>query len=350
MATLGEIFTFENLKKSHELCRRDKQHKRGTIMFEMDLARNLAELVSRLCSRKYKPGKHKQFKLYDPKERIIDALPYKDRVVLMCFSKFVLEPMLDSRLVYDNAASRKNKGTSFAIGRLHEFMRQSFRQSGCNDAYFLKCDISKYFASLDHDTLINKLGRIGFSDDEMWFIDVVVRSYGTCGVPLGNHTSQWFAVLYLDDLDRHIKEKLRVKWYSRYMDDFILIHHDKEFLRKCKDEIDNMCQQLKLRLNKDKTQIGRLGDGLDYLGFNHRLTSTGKIVRRVRASAMVRQKRFLKTIGCLYQNGEVDKAWLETRKRAFLNHLKGTDGVNVIKHHMRKIRKSKSRVLTKPPK
>jgi len=75
MATLGEIFTFENLKKSHELCRRDKQHKRGTIMFEMDLARNLAELVSRLCSRKYKPGKHKQFKLYDPKERIIDALP-----------------------------------------------------------------------------------------------------------------------------------------------------------------------------------------------------------------------------------------------------------------------------------
>ena len=341
MATLGEIFTFERLKNAHELCRLKKQHKRGTIMFEMELARNLADLVSRLQSRKYKPGKHKQFKLYDPKERTIDALPYKDRVVLMCFTKYVLTPKLENRVIYDNAASRVNKGTHFAVKRLHEFMRKSFRENKGNGAYFLKCDMSKYFASLDHDYLLDKLHRIGFSDDEMWFMELVVRSYGTCGVPLGNHTSQWFAVLYLDDLDRHIKEKLRVKAYTRYMDDFILIHSDKEFLRKCKDEIETVCQKMKVRLNKNKTQIGQLKDGVDYLGFNHKLTATGEITRRVRASAMIRHKRYLKTIAGLYENEEIDDAWLATREQAFLNHLKGTDGVKVVKHHMKAIRRTK---------
>jgi len=341
VATVNEIFTFEKLKKAHELCRRDKQHKHGTIMFEMELGRNLVNLVTRLQSKKYKPGKHKQFKLYDPKERTIDALPYKDRVVLLCFTKNVLEPRLENRVIYDNAASQKNKGTHFAIDRLHKFMRDNFRENKTNNGYFLKCDISKYFASLDHDVLLEKLNRVGFSDDEMWFMELTIRCFGAMGVPLGNHTSQWFAVLYLDDLDRHIKEKLRIKSYTRYMDDFILIHSDKEILRKCKAEIEKVCQHLKLRLNKNKTQIGRLKDGLDYLGFNHKLTATGKIEKRVRASAMLRQKRHLKVIAELYDNGEIDKKWLKTREQAFLNHLKGTTGVKVIKHHMKNIRTSK---------
>jgi len=345
MATLGEIFTFEKLKEAHELCRRDKQHKHGTIMFEMELARNLAELTTKLQSRKYKLGKHKQFKLYDPKERTIDALPYKDRVVLMCFTKFILEPKLEGRVIYDNAASRKGKGTQFAIDRLHGFMASEARHK--REIYYLKCDISKYFASLDHDYLLDKLRRIGFSDDEMWFMELVIRSYGTCGVPLGNHTSQWFAVLYLDDLDRYIKEKLRVKAYIRYMDDFILIHRDKEFLRKCKDEIEKVCRRLKVRLNKNKTQIGCLKDGVDYLGFNHTLTATGKVTRRVRASAMIRHKRYLKIIANLYEEGVIDDKWVAIRKQAFLNHMKGTTGTKVVKHHMKSIR-IRRMVLTKP--
>jgi len=338
MATLKEIFTFERLKRAHEFCRRGKQHKRGTIMFELDLSKNLVELEMSLQSRKYKPSKHKQFKLYDPKERIIDALPYKDRVVLMCFTKYVLEPILEKRLVYDNAASRKNKGTHFAINRLHSFMQKSFRENKSNQGLYLKCDISKYFASIDHNILLAKLKRIGFSDDEMWFLELVIRSYGDVGIPLGNHTSQWFAVLYLDDLDRFIKEKLRVKWYTRYMDDFILVHNDKEFLRYYKCEIEKFCDELKIKLNK-KTQIGTLRGGVDYLGFNHKLTETGKIQRRIRASAMARNKRYLKRIIELYRYGIVDCEWLKPRKRAFINHMKGTDAVKVVHKAMKQANK-----------
>ena len=145
----------------------------------------------------------------------------------------------------------------------------------------------------------------------------------------------------LDDLDRHIKEKLRVKAYTRYMDDFILIHSDKEFLRKCKHEIEKVCQRLKIRLNKNKTQIGRIKDGVDYLGFNHKLTVTGKVERRIRASAMIRHKRYLKTIEHLHEKGIVNNEWLRVREQAFLNHMKGTKGTKVVKHYMKEIRRKK---------
>ena len=342
MATLKEIFTFENLKMAHELCRHSQQHKRGTIMFEMELSKNLVTLSEQLQNRKYKPGRHKQFKLYDPKERLIDALPYKDRVVLMCFTKKVLEPELEKRVIYDNAASRKNKGTHFAVKRLHQFMQSNFSENKANCGYYLKCDISKYFASIDHDILIEKLRKENFSDDEMWFIELTIRTYEKDGVPLGNHTSQWFAIFFLDSLDRLIKEKLCVKHYTRYMDDFILIHSDKDYLRYCKQEIERECCRLRIRLNQNKSQIGMLRNGIDYLGFNHKLSSTGKILRRVRASAMIRNKHYLKTIVELYENGIIGEDWISIRKQAFLNHMKGTAGIKVVHKGIKEIKYKKT--------
>lgn len=335
--TLREIFTFENLKAAHEQCRQDKQHKRGTIMFEMDLGQNLATLEKQLQAKTYKIGKYKPFILFDPKERTIEALPYKDRVVLMCFCKHSLEPRIERRLVYDNAASRRGKGTHFAINRLHGFMQQSFKDANGNGGYYLKCDISKYFQSVDQAILIDKVKHMGFSADEIWFMELVIKSYTKSGVPLGNQTSQWFALLYLDEVDRLIKEKLRIKHYTRYMDDFILLHHDKEYLRHCKAEIEKACGRLKMRLNS-KTQIGTLRCGIDYLGFNHKLRVDGKIERRVRASAMMRHKRYLRVIAELHDQEIIDDDWLSKREQAFLNHMKGTMGGKVVSKHMREIR------------
>ncbi|MDR1360767.1 MAG: reverse transcriptase/maturase family protein [Rickettsiales bacterium] len=339
--TLDEIFTFENLYDAHRLSRRSKQHKRGTILFEIELGKNLAKLQKELCSKKYKLGAYRVFKIHDPKERLIEALPYRDRVVLMCFCKNVLEPRLEPRLIYDNAASRRGRGTSFAINRLHKFMRALFIQNKTNDLYFLKCDIAKYFASINHDILLAKLADAGFSADEMWFMRGVVKSHSDIGLPLGNQTSQWFAILYLDSLDRLIKENLRVKYYIRYMDDFVLLHKDKDRLNLCRARIADFCQNnLNLRLNK-KTQVGKLADGVDFLGFNHRLGETGALIRNLRASARVRQGKYLKLLDYCVMNDIVGTDYLAARKSSFLNNLIGTKQKKSVSNRLQVIEKKK---------
>jgi RNA-directed DNA polymerase len=340
---LKHILTFENLLEAHELCRSGKQHKRGTIMFEMEIGNNISKLAKELANKTYKLGKYKTFRIYDPKERLIEALSYKDRVVLMCFCKNAVEPKLENRMIHDNAASRKGKGTDFAVHRLHGFLQKMYINTGSNNFYFLKCDIAKYFPSIDHNILLDKLRKCGFSEDEMWFMEIVIRSRGkdVKGIPLGNQTSQWFALLYLDEIDRLIKEKLRVAGYVRYMDDFVLLGENKEFLQLCKAEIQNICaQKLQLKLNA-KTQIAMVRNGIDFLGYSHKLTATGKIIRSIRASARKRQKRYLKAIAYYYMADAIDEDYLAARQTAFLAHSKGTRDSKFLNNKLNSLKKAK---------
>lgn len=339
---MSEVFSLKNLKNAHHKCRLSKQHKRGTVMFELDLPCKLVKLTNELASFKYKMGGYTKFKVLDPKERNIEALSYADRVVLVCFCENSLKPRLERRLIYDNAASRENKGTQFAIDRLHKFMHDCFTGFKNNKFYFLKCDISKYFANIDHAILLEKLKQIGLSEDELWFCELVIKNgdYARMekGLPLGNLTSQWFALLYLDEVDRFIKEKLRIKYYTRYMDDFVLIHENKWALRNAKYEISKLCaEKLKLLLSPNKTVIGRVGDGLDYLGFNHKLLENGKIQIKQRQQAKQRMKHKIKRMEQKYNAKQIDVSYLKIREQAYLNHLKFTDEKDWVKKRFNKI-------------
>ncbi len=340
-----EIFSFENLWQAHKRCRLGKQHKRGTIMFELEMGANIGKLAKMLQCHKYKLGRYKQFKVFDPKERQIEALPYRDRVVLMCFCKNVLEPRLERRLIYDNADSRGGKGTDFAIRRLHEFMHKIYINEKEKTGYYLKCDIRKYFQSINHDILLRQLADMGFSPDEMWFMELVVKSHAKKGIPLGNQTSQWFGVLYLNDLDRMIKEKLKVAYYIRYMDDFVLLDTDKLFLQHCRNEIEKYCvEKLELTLN-NKTQIGKLKNGIDFLGFNHKLQANGRISVKLRSSAKKRQIGYLKAINHYYQLGVLNDDYLKVRENAYKAHMKRTNQFKFIRNafnHMRKVFRQKA--------
>lgn len=144
------------------------------------------------------------------------------------------------------------------------------------------------------------------------------------GLPLGNQTSQWFALFYLDGVDRLIKEKLKIKGYIRYMDDMILLHRDKKYLQKCLLEIKAFCnKELELSLN-NKTQIGKVSAGIDFLGYRHYLTSTGKIVRKLRVSSRNRLKNHLSTLEKLERKHLVDEDYIKIRKAVFQARLKGT--------------------------
>lgn len=324
---LEEIFTFENLYKAYRECRKSKQHKGEVIRFETNLSSNISNLMNDIISKKYKLGNYKEFLIYEPKERIIEALPFKDRVVIKCFCDVVLRRKIEKKLIYDNAACRKEKGTTFAIKRLEKFLRDEYRKENNNKIFFLKCDIRKYFQSIDHEILLTMLKKVGFSDDEMWMIEKLVKEQpndANVGLPLGNQSSQWFALLYLNVIDRFIKEVLRIKGYIRYMDDMILIHRDKSYLQYSLKEIENKCEkELKLSLNQ-KTQIGIVKNGIDFLGYRHILNENGNITRKLRASSKQRLKKHLKTLRKLRDKNIVDDDYVYIRKNAFYNHIKDT--------------------------
>ena len=324
---IEEIFTFENLYEAYKGCRKSKQHKGEVIRFEANLSVNITNLMNDIISKKYKLGEYRIFFIYEPKKRVIEALPFKDRIVIKCFCDVVLRNKIEKKLIYDNAACRIEKGTTFAIKRLEKFLKDEYRKENNNNIYYLKCDITKYFPSIDHKILLNLLKKIGFSEDEMWMIEKLIKEQpneANIGLPLGNQSSQWFALLYLNVIDRFVKEVLRVKGYIRYMDDMILIHRDKSYLQHCLKEIENKCKtDLKLSLNQ-KTQIGVVRNGIDFLGYRHILNKNGNITRKLRASSKQRLKRHLKTLKKLRDKDIVDDNYVYIRKNAFYNHIKNT--------------------------
>ena len=324
---LEDIFTFKNIYEAHKKCRKSKQHKGEVIRFEVNLSENIYKLINEIITKKYKVGKYKQFIIYEPKKRLIEALPYKDRVLLMCFCEHSLIPRIDKRLIYDNVACRKGKGTLFGMNRLDEFLKKEFFKENNNRVYYLKCDIRKYFQSIDHEVLLNLLKKINFSSDEMWMIEKLVKEQpnnADVGLPLGNQSSQWFALLYLNVIDRYVKEDLRVKGYIRYMDDMILVHRDKSYLQYSLSKIKEKCEhELKLSLNQ-KTQIGIVKNGIDFLGYRHILNEDGSITRKLRVSSKQRLKKHLKTLHKLREKNIVDEEYVYIRKNAFYNHIKDT--------------------------
>ncbi len=342
---LEEAFTFDKLLQAHKRCRRSKQHKKDTISFEINLSTNLAELSKSLLNQTYKIGNYKQFYIYEPKKRNIEALSYKDRVVLMAYCTHILEEKIEKKLIYDNVACRKGKGTFFGIKRLEHFLRDFFKKNKTNHGYFLKCDIKKYFQSINHNILVSNLQKSGLDDEDMWFVEKLLESKNVqtgVGLPIGNQTSQWFGLFYLNVVDRLIKEKLRIKYYVRYMDDMILVHHDKEYLKHCKKEIEKLAnEKLNLELNS-KTQIGQLKDGIDFLGFRSVLTKTGKVLVFLRSQAKQRLKKKLKFIGRLKINKLVDDDFVKLRLNAYNAHLCHSNsmkyyGILKWKYHLDKI-------------
>ena len=226
-----KIYDFQNLYKAHKRARLGKRNTREVIEFELNLSENLTRLSDSLRDHSYRVSGYYSFDVYDPKLRRIHALHYRDRVVQHAICDEVLAPVLDRKLIYDSAACRIGKGTSFAIRRVSEFMNEFYKRHGTS-GYFLKCDVRKFFENIDHEILKAKLKRVFANEPEVLdLLCVIIDSYESepgKGLPLGNQTSQWFANYYLDEFDRLIKEKLRLKYYSRYMDDCVIIHDDKE--------------------------------------------------------------------------------------------------------------------------
>lgn len=322
MTDYEKLYDFQNLYKAHTVARRSKRNTRETIEFEVDLGKNLTMLSDSLKDGTYRMQDYYSFAIYDPKYRQIHALHYRDRVVQHCLCDEVLAPILDKKLIYDNAACRIGKGTHFAIERVSKFLHDFYNDHGAN-GYFLKCDIRKFFDNIDHCVLKQKLSKVIKDEQVLILLYQIIDSFAVQpgkGLPLGNQTSQWFAIFYLDGFDRLIKEKLKIKYYSRYMDDCVLIHYDKGYLRYCLEQLKQCLKTLKIDFNK-KTEIFPLKNGVDYLGWHIYLTESGKVIRKVKQQTKYKYKRKLKYFQRAYADGKIGLEEINQVLSSYRAHL-----------------------------
>lgn len=313
---------FSALCEAHRKCRLGKRSKPDVMRFEHEANFNLYALHEALKAGTYQIAGYRRFFIREPKVREIQCLAYADRVVQRSLCDNVIKPFFRNRLVYDNCACQEGKGTHFGLYRVCGFLREHYHRHGAK-GWILKGDITKYFYSIPCGKLKEMiLPRV--KDERIRALLTHIIDSGAengVGVPLGNQTSQWFALLYLDPLDRLVKEKQRIRHYSRYMDDFVLIHEDKAYLRQCLAEIKALVESLGLTLNP-KTQIVPIQNGVDYLGFHIYLTETGKVIRKLRQRSKKGMKRRLQVYRRQYAAGELD--WPEVRQRlmGWLGHAR----------------------------
>ncbi|MEK6906616.1 MAG: reverse transcriptase domain-containing protein [Nanoarchaeota archaeon] len=276
-----KIINIENLIIAYKKARKVKTKKNYVIEFEKNLMINLLKLREELLNQTYKPQPLVIFILRDPKTRKISKSAFRDRIVHHAIVN-VLEPIFDRAFIYDSCANRKGKGNLFALKRFYEFIREVSRNGKINGwfnknqikGYCFKADIKHYFQEVNHDILINIIKRKINDERIIWLIWQILKNYqekdNNKGMPLGNLTSQFFANIYLNELDYFVKHELKVKYYIRYVDDFVILHSSKMELKIWKQKIDKFLRdKLKLELHFQKSKIISLSKGIDFVGFRN---------------------------------------------------------------------------------
>jgi RNA-directed DNA polymerase len=325
------LTSFENLYRAARKARRGKRSKQAVEAFEFDLEKNLVGLRRDLLERTYQPGPFRTFTITDPKPRLISAAPYRDRVVHHALCN-VLEPIFERSFVYDSYACRRGKGTHAAVDRYTAFARKN--------RYVLKCDVRKFFPSVDHAMLLERLARKIKDPDAMWLAGVIVKHsnpqeevpgffpgddlFTTLerrrGIPIGNQTSQFFANVYLDSLDHFVKERLGCRYYIRYCDDFVILDNDRRRLGDVRCAVEQFLLGLRLWLHPKKRTISRVEDGLRLLGY--RVWPDHRFLDR---RGLARFGRRLRTYQRLYRAGLLSPQSLTQRIRAWVGHAGHAD-------------------------
>lgn len=346
------IIDLKKLDLVYKQVKNNTKNKVKLLEFENNYVSNMIYIKNILEEKKYRLNQYNIFIIKEPKTRLIMSLNITDKIVNNLISNYFLIDIFDKTLIDENVATRKNKGTHYGIKKLKQYLNELKGE----DFYILKFDITKYFFNIDH-SIIKKLIRKKIKDkDVLKLLDTIIDStnedyinemikklkkreisktsdfkkikeieslpeykFGK-GLPIGNMSSQLLAILYLNELDRFIKEKLKIKYYLRYMDDGIILHKDKEYLKYCLDEITKILTKYKLELN-DKTKIINIKNGFEFLGFKY-FIKNNKVLMKVTNQTKRKFKRKIKNLNSLVLNNKLDIKYLNQVKASYLGHLK----------------------------
>ncbi len=251
----------DNLRLAYRNARKGKSWLYAAKKFERNAEENLLTIQRSLAEKTFHTSSYKTKIITEPKIREIYILPFvPDRIVQHALMN-IIEPIWERLFIFDSYACRKDKGIHAGSRRTMEFVRKN--------NYVLKCDISKFYPSIDHDVLFDIVQRKIKCKDTLWLMKDIINSVPNGkNVPIGNYTSQWFGNLYLNELDQILKHQYKVKHYLRYCDDFCLFHNDKKFLNEMKFVIQEFAD-IKLKLRLSKCELFPVSEGVDFLGYRH---------------------------------------------------------------------------------
>ena len=310
-----KVFSYEHLLKSADLCKRNVFWKASVQNFMYEKEFNVSVIHNELMNNCFKIKHRHKFQLYERgKLRTIQSVHIRERVVQRCLCDYCLTPILEPTLCYDNCASQKYKGVSFAINRVKRHLQKYYRKFG-NDGYVLLFDYSNYFGSIDHEIIMNNVKKYVTDKRILDLLQLFINEFDE-GLGLGSQVSQVLSLYAASPIDHMIKDEMRFKYYIRYMDDGLIIHNDKKELEELLEKIILLSKELGLTINKKKTHITSITN-FRFLKKRFFLMDNGKIIVKLSADSITRMRRKLKKYEGLYNAGKISLENIETSYKSW---------------------------------
>ncbi len=358
----ADLVDIDKIQKMYHTIRINTQNRGKLYKFELFYSANIISILKVLQNRTYSHSRYNIFLVHEPKYRIIMSEIISDKVINHLVSNYVLSPGITPHLLPQNVATRKNLGTKEGIRYVKLYINKL--KLNYPKVYVLKCDIKKYFYSIDHNLILQKISHF-VKDPEIYnllkniiastdedYVNIGIKKVVNNeinrlktlnildkekkiaelkriplypkgkGLPIGNMTSQLLAIYFLNDLDHYIKEKLHCKYYVRYMDDFIIFHHDKLFLKNVLKEITLKLQEFNLELNT-KTNIYDLNHGFNFLGYYYILKGK-RLILKINSQTKRRIKRKMRKLK------KINAPNYNQIKASYMGYLKVANTKNLI--------------------
>ena len=326
------------------------KNKKQVMNFEINKMQNISKIMLMLQKGEVGHKKYNIFLIYEPKCRLIMSLPILDKTINHYLTRYILEPKLTKYLDFRNCATRKNMGTDYGVKLVKKYL--NIMKNKYPKFYVLKLDIQKYFYNINHEVLKDELKDI-LNDYEYNLITQIIDSTNASyinetidkiclnrkynipryeynkGLPIGNMTSQFLSIFYLSGLDHYIIHNLKCKYYVRYMDDFIIMHNDYNYLKEVRDKIVYLLEnKYKLNVNLKKTNITKEKEFFSFLGYSYKVVNN-KIITKIRRANYEKIKKRIKKLKYDFDKGNIDYNNLFCSVMTYMHSYKYANNIKI---------------------